>query len=207
VSTKTLTLTIKEAYPGTKYDDLVLSELRVWDAEGPRAISTSDLADSAAALKTLVTKGSLKNFVDKTLRAPCKVEGYELEAKFRTNHSFVIYRSGDEDTGRVKEVLDGTWIVKDKTVELFGRSHRNQTSNDPYERWGGKDTTTIIGGALKITPVRGLKKDAFDELTTQFIDGPLKWSFDCPEVKDFDKLAAAGAFVVEGRAITAILVP
>ena len=206
-STKSLTLTIKEAYPGTKYDDLVLSEMRVWDAEGPRQISTSDLADSAATLKTEVGKGPLKAFVDRTLRAPCKVPGYELEAKFRTNHSFVVYRSGDEETGTVKEVLDGTWIVKDKTVELFGRSHRNQTSNDPYERSGGKDTTTIIGGALKVTPVAGLKQADFEALLTKFTEGPLKWSFDCAEVKDLAKLSAAGAFVVEGRAVTAILVP
>ncbi|MDP1829358.1 MAG: hypothetical protein Q8L48_39195 [Archangium sp.] len=208
VSTKSLTLTIKEAYPGTKYDDLVLSELRVWDAEGPRAITTGDLAERAGALKTEVGAGPLKGFVDKTLRAVCQVSGYELEAKFRTNHSFVVYRSADEDTGAVKEVLDGTWILKDgKTVELFGRSHRNESSNDPYASPGGKETTSITGGALKVTRVADLKKPDYDTLLAKFTEGPLKWSFDCAQAKSFEKLTAAGAFVVEGRAVTAILVP
>lgn len=208
VSTRSLTLTIQEAYPGTKYDDLVLSELRVWDAEGPRAITTGDLAERARALKAEVASGPLKGFVDQTLRAGCQLEGYELEAKFRSNHSFVVYRSADEDTGAVKEVLDGTWILKDgKSVELFGRSHRNQSSSDPYESPGGKETTSITGGALKVTRVGDLKKPEYDALLAKFTSGPLQWSFDCAAVKNFQKLAAAGAFVVEGRAVTAILVP
>lgn len=207
-TTKSLTLTIKEAFPGTKYDDLVLSELRVWDAEGPRAIVTSDLSERAAALKAELASAPLKTFVDKTLRSACKVEGYELEAKFRTNHSFVVYRSADEDTGSVKEVLDGTWILKDgKTVELFGRSHRNTWSNDPYASPGGREATTIIGGPLKVTRVSDLKKGEYEALLAKFTEGPLKWSFDCAEVKDADALGKAGAFVIEGRAVTAILKP
>ena len=200
VNTKSLTLTIKEAYPGTKYDDLVLSELRVWDAERP--------IERASALKNEVGSGPLKNFVDKTLRSACQAPGYELEAKFRSNHSFVVYRSADGENGAVKEVLDGTWILKDgKTVELFGRSHRNESSNDPYATPGGKETTSITGGALKVTRVGDLKKPDYDALVTKFTAGPLKWSFDCAQVKNFEKLAAAGAFVVEGRAVTAILTP
>ncbi len=207
-TTRSLTLTIKEAYPGTKYDDLVLSELRVWDAEGPRAIVTNDLLERAKAMKTEIDGGPLKGFVDKTLRSVCQVSGYELEAKFRTNHSFVVYRSADEETGAVKEVLDGTWILKDgKTVELFGRSHRNEMSFDPYADADGKETTSIIGGALKVTRVGDLKKADYDALVTKFTTGPLKWSFDCDKVKKFDALAAAGAYVVEGRAVTAILTP
>lgn len=208
VSTKSLTLTVKEAYPGTKYDDLVLSELRVWDAEGPRAIVTGDLNERAAAMKSEVGGGPLKGFVDKTLRSVCQVSGYELEAKFRTNHSFVVYRSAEEDSGAVKEVLDGTWILKDgKTVEVFGRSHRNESSFDPYASPEGKESTTIMGGALKVTRVGDLKKADYDALVTKFTSGPLKWSFDCDKVKKFDTLAAAGAFVIEGRAVTAILAP
>ena len=207
-STKSLTLTIKEAWPGTKYDDLVLSELRVWDAEGPRTIATTDLSERAAALKTELAAAPLKTFVDKTLRSACKVEGYELEAKFRTNHSFVVYRTADDETGAVKEVLDGTWILKDaKTVELFGRSHKNVWSNDPYASPAGKEATSIIGGPLKVTRVSDLKKADYDALLAKFTEGPLKWSFDCAEVKDSDALAKAGAFVVEGRAVTAILRP
>ncbi len=210
VSTKSLTLTIKEAWPGTRYDDLVLSELRVWDSEGPRAIITGDLAERARVLKTELGAGPLKGFVDKTLRAVCQVSGYELEAKFRTNHTFVVYRSADEDSGAIKEVLDGTWILKDgKTVELFGRGHRNEsiTSGNPYQASEDRDTTTIIGGPLKVSRVQDLKKPDYDALLAKFTQGPLKWSFDCAQVKDFGKLSAAGAYVVEGRSVTAILMP
>ena len=105
-------------------------------------------------------------------------------------------------------MLDGTWILKDgKTVELFGRSHRTESSTDPYATPGGKETTSITGGALKVTRVGDLKKADYDALVTKFTAGPLKWSFDCEQVKSFEKLAAAGAYVVEGRAVTAILTP
>jgi hypothetical protein len=106
VTTKSLKLTVKDAYRGTKYEDLVLSELRVWDEQGPRALSTPDLAARAAALKQEVAKTSLAPLIDRNYRSVCQVEGYELEAKFRSNHSFVIYRSADEDTGAVKEIID-----------------------------------------------------------------------------------------------------
>jgi hypothetical protein len=208
-STKSLTLTIKEAYPGSKYDDLVLSELRLWDAEGPRAISTGDLADRATALKAELGQGPLKGFVDRTLRSGCQLAGYELEAKFRTNHSFVIYRSSnEEETGEVKEVLDGTWILKDgKTVELFGRSHRTESASGPYASPKETDTTSIIGGPLKVTRVGDLKKAEYEALLAKFTTGPLRWSFDCDELKNFAKLSSDGAYVIEGRALTAILVP
>lgn len=203
VSTRSLTLTIKEAYPGTKYDDLVLSELRVWDAEGPRAIATGDLAERAEALKAELAGGPLKTFADRTLRSACRGQGSEVEAKFRTNHSFVIYRASAEE----KEVSDGTWILKDgKTVELFGRSHRSEASG-PYESPGQKETTSIIGGPLKVTRVADLKKAAYEAMLAKFTEGPLQWSFDCDAVNDFGKLSAAGALVLEGRALTAILVP
>jgi hypothetical protein len=212
VTTSSLTLTIKAAYPGTKYEDLVLSELRVWDAQGPRAITTTDLAERAKLMKTELGGGPLEGFVDKTLRSVCQGSGYELEAKFRTNHSFVVYRSTNEDTGAVTEVVDGTWIVKDGKVELFGRSHRDETSNeesgDPYAS-GPQETTTvtITGGALKVTRVGDLKKPDYDALVSKFAKGPLKWSFDCEQAKSFEELAAVGAYVVEGRAVTAILTP
>ncbi|MFT3710969.1 MAG: hypothetical protein QM817_25365 [Archangium sp.] len=205
-STKSLTLTIKEAYPGTKYDDLVLSELRVWDEQGPRSISTADLSERATALKGDSSKTPLANFVDFNLRSVCQLQGYELEAKFRSNHSFVVYRSADEDTGAIKEVIDGTWILKDgKTVELFGRSHRNESSNDPYASPGGRETTTITGGALTVTRISDLTKDAYAALLKKFTTGPLRWSFDCDDAKKFDALSKKDAYVIEGRAVTAIL--
>lgn len=205
-TTKTLTLTIREAYPGKKYDDLVLSELRLWDAEGPRTISTGDLAERATELKDQVKSTPLAAFIDTNFRSICEVEGRELEAKFRSNHSFVVYRSSDEDTGAVKEVIDGTWITKDgKSVELFARSHRTETSNDPYASPAGKVSTTITGGALTVTRVADLDKGAYDKLLARLMKSPAKWSLDCDLSRQFDALAKQGAFVVEGRAVTAIL--
>jgi hypothetical protein len=207
-TTKSLKLTIKEAYPGSKYDDLVLSELRVWDAAGPRSIVTGDLSERASAMKNEVNGSPLKGFVDKTLRSACEGSGYQLEAKFRTNHTFVVYRAGPSASGTAKEVLDGTWILKDpKTAELFGRGHRMESSNDPYASEEDKDLTTIIGGPVKVTRVADMAKADYEALVAKFTSGPLRWSFDCAAVKKFEALAAAGAYAVEGRAVTAILTP
>ena len=50
---------------------------------------------------------------------------------------------------------------------------------NPYATPGGKETTSITGGALKVTRVGDLKKPDYDALVTKFTEGPLKWSFDC----------------------------
>ncbi|MEW5743499.1 MAG: hypothetical protein AB1938_31600 [Myxococcota bacterium] len=206
VAVKSLTLTVKEVYPGSRYEDLVLSELRVWDAEGPRAIVTGDLPERAAALKQQLSSQPMATFVDATFRAACEVEGRELSAKFRSNHSFVVYRSIDDDAGALKEVLDGTWIVKDpKTIELFGRAHRTETSYDPYASESEKDSTTIIGGPVTVTRVADLKKDGYQKALARLLKSPARWSLKCPAAKDFDALVAKDAFVVEGRAVTGIL--
>ncbi len=212
-SATTLTLTIKQAYPGSKYDDLVLSELRVWDEQGPRSIATSDLQDRAATLKTELATTPLATFIDHNLRGVCHLIGYEFEAKFRSNHSFVVYRSSRTETDDapvdVSEVIDGTWIAKDgKTIELFGRAHRNETGAGPYEDVvEPKDTTTITGGPVTITRVSDLTKDAYLALLSKFSTGPLRWSFACAEARQYEELAKKNAFVLEGRAVTAILAP
>lgn len=206
-TTSSLKLTIKDVYRGSKYEDLVLSELRVWDDQGPRALATTELAQRAAALKAEVAKTPLAALLDQNFRSVCQRDDYELEAKFRSNHSFVVYRSADEDAGHVKEVLDGTFIVKPgKGLELFGRSHRNETSFDPYGSAGGRETTSITGGALTVTRVADLSKADYLAKLTLFNSGPLNWSLSCDAAKNYEALAKQDAFVIEGRALTAIVV-
>lgn len=202
---KTLTLTVKDAYRGTKYEDLVLSELRVWDELGPRAIATTDLAERAAALKAEVAKTALAPLIDQNFRSVCQRDGFELEVKFRSNHSFVIYRSAEEDTGAVKEIIDGTFIVKGKGLELFGRSHRNESAFGPYASPEGKETTAITGGALTVTRIADLGRGAYAALLAKLTQGPLRWSFDCDDAKQFEVLAKQNAYVIEGRALSAIV--
>ncbi|MFO0600611.1 MAG: hypothetical protein U0228_35210 [Myxococcaceae bacterium] len=205
-ATRSLTLTINEAWPGSKYDDLVLSELRVWDEQGPRSIATTDLAERAAALKKDLGGGPLAPFVDSNFHSVCTVEGYEFELKFRTNHTFVVYRSDVDETGSVKEIVDGTWIVKNpKTLELFGRSHKTESGGDPYASASEKETVTIMGGTVNISRVRDLSKDAWAATIKKFTAGPLQWSYDCDAVKDFEALSKQDAYVLEGRAVTAIV--
>lgn len=205
-SVTTITLTIKDAFKGSKYDDLVLSELRVWDERGPRAIATPDLAERAAALKAEAAKTPLGALLDVNLRSVCEVDGYEFEAKYRSNHTFVVYRTADDEDGQLKEILDGTWILKDaKTIELFGRSHRTEESYDPYASPGGKETTGIIGGAVSVTRLKDMKQAEFEAVVKRFDASPVRWSFDCAEARDYDGLQQRDAWVLQGRAVTAIL--
>lgn len=192
-------LTIDEVVKGSKYTDMVISEVRFHDEKGPLEIETDDQQERAAALKTEIAGKPLASLVDTRLTSVC---GGALSVKLRSNHTFAFYEDTERGHVTVNEVVDGAWIVKsDKAIELFGRRQRIAVDERPYGS-GTKETTVITGGPVTVTRVKDLGKDGWNKLVQKWMKGPAKRHIEC-DAADFDK--AGDAVVLEGVALTGLV--
>lgn len=214
VTTKSLTLKIEKATPGTKYEDLVLSELRFFDESGPFSLKSDDAEQRRAALATAVKGGVLERVVDRHFAGVCPSESERWATlKLRTNHTFVWYDSSFKEGSR-DEVFDGAWVPSGANeVELFGRRHVIEESFDPYAEAAQNEKIRISGGKVKVTALKDVPIDAFRAWYKKTGDRP---SFTCLKLtaKDEDSrftaareaLIQRNAILVEGTALSGVLV-
>ncbi len=171
VSASRLRLGIAGAVPGSRYEDLVISELRLHDAQGALSVATPDLGQRQKALQEQVAGELLSQVVDKSWTGFCD-DSETL--KLRSNHSFVHYSAvaeGPDDS--VREVFDGAWVVDEQGpgtagVQLYGRRHRTETSWRPYGDDQVSSSIRIAGGRLELW----LHSDALLQKTEALVDEP-----------------------------------
>lgn len=197
---KKLVLTILEATPGTKYPDLVLTEARLWDAEGPIAPTAGNDKRHAFGKLTRARGTAVERLVDYLLVSHCEPEKRQL--KLRSNSSFVWYEE-DEDRS---EVFDGAWVFKDSSgagsrLQLYGRRHRTESDWSPYGTGDVQETVKIAGGKPVFTRVKSIDEPTFTQKTKAIAKAHGR---DC--TYDYEALKAADAVLVEGSAFTDVLV-
>lgn len=220
VKIRKLTLTIDQARKGSRYPDLVLSELRLWDRQGPWTVRTPDQAERREVLEREIDAGPLADVVDRQWISLCADKRIG-RLKLRTNHTFVWYldaeQAGEEQTRSQSEVFDGAWVVgKSKppsaTVDLFGRRHKTSAVFNPYEGNKVRETVQIGGGNLVITRVADADLDSFATLARQWARSPARDRVACLDLSaegigaTFEALGQRGALVVSGKAITDLMI-
>lgn len=167
VRARRIRLSIDTVYRGSKYPDMVLSELRLWDAAGPVGVAVTDREAMRAALLAELKGSSLAPLLGRHLTNGCTGDGddYRRTLKLRPDQTFVVYEASSDPTGgeSASEVFDGTWVPTGRDgpwteVELFGRRHRVDERWDPYaERPKSvKESDRIAGGRLRIAVVGDL---------------------------------------------------
>ncbi|MBN2498725.1 MAG: discoidin domain-containing protein [Deltaproteobacteria bacterium] len=217
VRAKTLRLTIRKAAAGTRYADLVLSELRLYDARGPLAVRTPDLAERTEALARQIAGKPLASIADRQWVSRCSGQR-SAQLKLRTNHSFVWYESeGDDktmqDAGQSRsEVFDGAWVVgrarkPASAVKLYGRRHSSSARWDPYAGKEERSAVRIGGGQVSLTRVADMQPAAFAELLARWRKGPAADRVACLKAEPYAELVERGALLVEGRAMCDLMVP
>ena len=136
VKGRTLVLKVDKAIAGKKYADLVLSELRLVDAQGPVTVRTPDVEERRKAFQTSLADTSLARIVDRSWHKRCEDKAYVIRTlKVRSDHTFTLTNVVGETGGSRPEYdlfLDGSWAVKKEdepwsTLELVGRQHRVDT--------------------------------------------------------------------------------
>ncbi|HEX9399349.1 MAG TPA: discoidin domain-containing protein [Anaeromyxobacter sp.] len=165
-------LAIVSVFPGSKYPDLVVSELRFWDAAGPVGVAVKDRAELAAALARSVKGTAVGALLGRRLSNACSYEPDQPRTmKLRPDHTFVMYEQGCfPEGGCAREVFDGTWVPttpRGDEIELFGRRHRTDESWDPYADGNPrqvKETDRIAGGRVSIRRLRDVPEAAQEGL-------------------------------------------
>lgn len=200
VETRTVTLEIVEGVPGSRYQDLVLSEARLWDRQGPLQMQ-QDWKRAAFGRLTQARQTALANLVDRLLVDACSPEQRRL--KLRSNGSFVWWDAGDMDGS---EVFDGTWVFRGPKeggteLQLFGRRHRTSVDWSAYGSETEEQTIRIGGGKPVFSRVSELDEATFARKLARIEDanGGL-----CD--LSHEELKARDAVLVEGTAFMAVLV-
>lgn len=195
-------LTIDSVVKGTRYTDLVISELRLHDETGPLQIATDDVKERTAVLKAELAGKPLGALLDRQLVGFCSPDA--LSVKLRSNHTFAIYQTAGDAMTTVTEVVDGAWIVKSPTsIELFGRRQTVTVDDYPYGRSGTKETVRITGGAVTVTPAKELDADGYAKLVAKWSGPAASQLCTAP-----DQLASLkDAVVFEGVALTGLVTP
>ena len=204
---KRLRLEIAGATPGTRYKDLVLSELRLHTPAGPVAVSPSNAKARKSALEGQVRNSALAGVLDQSFVGVCDDEGRRT-LKLRSDHSFVRYE--DQQVDATEVVFDGTWVVTDtgspwSEVRFYGRRHTATADWNPYGGGQVRDTIKIAGGKARAARVADLSPQAWTDLVTG--DGAIGSVHGCLDAGDRDDLGARGAIVIEGSAVTDVMVP
>lgn len=137
LSGSTLTLTLGEGHRGTRYEDLVITELRFVDAEGVFGLDAGPRSSAARVEANPV----LRPWLDRRLGGVC----HNAALKLRSNGSFVAWSGDDMD----REVLDGSWEPTPDGLQVFGRRHRVERVWKPYLGEESKEVTKVSGGALR----------------------------------------------------------
>ncbi len=195
-------LEITQVTPGTRYEDLVISELRLVEGERAYGLRTADLAMRQKDLLKSLSGQALGGIVDRHLVSLC---GAALDRtaslKLRSNQSFVHYQQTLGPDGDTSEVFDGAWVAAElgapwSTLELYGRRHRIATEWQPYTGDARVESTRVSGGSVQVARVQDLGPAGYAALLGSDLPAV------CPT---FEAVAQRDAVVVKGKALTDVL--
>jgi hypothetical protein len=216
---RTLRLKVDKAKAGSKFQDLVLSELLLVDAQGSLTVRTPELEQQRKEFLAQLAGTPLEKIVDRRWRKRCEPEAYVVrDLKLRGNRSFffhdVVAETG-QTKGEYDETMEGAWVVKKveapwTTVELFGRRHRFDTT---LEKVAGDweflelESQRAGGGTLEIARVADLGEQAFQQLVSEWAQAPQKQVVDCvgKPGHTYADLVAADAFFIRGKVVNELL--
>ncbi len=202
-----LRIEIAGATPGTRYEDLVLSELRLWDATGPIAVTPSNAEARRAALEAQTRDSALAGVLDQAFEGVCDFDGRRT-LKLRGDHSFVRYENQEMDDTQV--IFDGTWVMTDagapwSDIRFYGRRHTSTVDWNPYGGDQVRDSIKIAGGKVRIARVADLSPGAWADVVGG--EKAIEAVHGCLDAGGQAELGARGAIVVEGAAVTDVMVP
>jgi D-alanyl-D-alanine dipeptidase len=175
---KEFVLKIKQAYAGSKYKDLAISEMRFYDGEIPMMISTKSNPDSKELLAK--NKGKiLGTILDKRFKSEVQEEFmvYQNSIILRSDFTFVIYQQEEdqEADAKIEKIADGGWeVVESKSnsakIRIFGKLTNLSESYDFYKGKTDKEYIQIFQDFLQIRKgsIKGTK--FFGEFKTALPD-------------------------------------
>lgn len=163
---KSFVMEVKGNYAGSRYKDLLLSELRFHDGQRWFGLESKGEGARKKALQERVAGTILEELLDRNITYH---EYADINEKtdlterviFRSNGSFVIYKDFngniDNTVKDLKEVADGNWEIQslgkqEAKVKIFGKLHRIMDKDLVYKGTKAKVGTRIFSEIITITP-------------------------------------------------------
>ncbi|MBN2798794.1 MAG: hypothetical protein JXX28_06550 [Deltaproteobacteria bacterium] len=194
LQTQELTLALGQAWPGSRYQDLAITDLRFLGPDGPFTLLLDDKERLAQARRAQVAGTDLQGLVDRALVRVCG----EGTLKLRSSGSFVAYSEDFDDLGdSYQEVLDGSWAPVAGGVQIYGRRHRIQDTFVPYQGTELTERTKVSGGKLSVSLLRDRSQAA--------LAGQAGLS--CLSPGERVEACGAGCVVLEGRTLAGVFRP
>ncbi len=168
VTAMEVTFKIVSVYPGSKYEDTVISELAFSDRNRVINFVTDYFQRMKVFYETKVKQTILEDMIGSNLVMSVadeyNVNTVNIQMKLRSNGSFVVWYSRlteYEPTGTSKEtsfVLDGNWQVVEASslkavVSIFGKKNileKIEYWEDPYNEGERRQTVSIFSDKLTI---------------------------------------------------------
>jgi len=128
-----------EVYPGDAYQDLVISELRFFDGNEWFIIDSGEAEARKQVTIDWAMSCDAEAFIDKQIYDYDRIDDryHRQSLIIRSNGSFIIWTSDDQDDSEERMYADGNWqILGDNQLRIFGRLHRlgsyEQFRTTPY---------------------------------------------------------------------------
>jgi len=151
-----LKLTIEDITPGTKYPDVLLSELRFINDQNQIVVPQvrGMLPDASPLTEPFVDRSFSSVACDSSVGA------MNFQRSFRLRHdgSFVIYgKSSDEEGSKqIDQVLEGNWELRDGGIRIFGKRYADTVVQKDYSQAIHRTPPSIFQSELKVARFRTL---------------------------------------------------
>ena len=151
-----LKLTIDETAAGTKYPDVLLSELRLIDDHGQILVPE---------IKGMIPQGSSQSapVMDRSLSSvvcssSVALGNFQRSFRIRADGSFVIYgKSYEDESGKkTEQVMEGNWDQRGTTIRIFGKRYSDTVVQTEYSQAARRTPASIFQSDLKIARFREL---------------------------------------------------
>lgn len=149
-------LTIEDITPGTKYPDVLLSELRFINDQNQIVVPQvrGMLPDANPLTEPFVDRSFSSVACDSSVGA------MNFQRSFRLRHdgSFVIYgKSSDEEGSKqIDQVLEGNWELRDGGIRIFGKRYADTVVQKDYSQAIHRTPPSIFQSELKVVRFRTL---------------------------------------------------
>lgn len=167
VGAKTLVLKIGKVYPGSKYKDVLMSEMRILNGAGRIVIpAVSPMKPQVPAKIASMIDRSYSLFLH-SVRADAPKDEFIWKCesgtlRIRGNGTFVIYKdfSFEKDGGSVTAaVSEGNWEPKDSGIRVFGKKYTTSLKSPEYLKGNAKEAqAAIFQSDMSLVDYTGLSK-------------------------------------------------
>jgi len=165
-------LTIDYIKAGTKYRDVLISELRFVDGHGQVLISqVKGIVPEASPKTAELTDRSLSSVACALAVGEADPEAvFQRTLRLRRDGSFVIYSNDfiyeDRRTKNSDQVLEGNWELRGSEVRIFGKRYADTVVTADYSLAAQKIPPSIFQSDLKIARFHDLMRDEKEQLAS-----------------------------------------